>query len=322
MITLAVAFVNGMTDAPNAIVSCVSTKTISLKKAVVLAAVSDFAGSLTLGLINRKVADTIIEIVVFDSDSDTTLIALAAAMSSVVLWAVLAWFFGIPTSESHALISALAGAGFSLNGDLLNLNIIAWKKVVYGLFVSVVFGFVAGYVASKSTDVMFRRIKSEKIFEKSQIISSAFMSFMHGAQDSQKFTAIIMLIFFGSGNLNGIKPSVLLSVLSPVFISLGTATGGERIIKSIGTDMIKMEKNQGFSSDIAGSICLLLSTLSGMPVSTTHTKTAAILGVGVANNVRSVSWNVVSEIFIAWLVTFPACGFIGWILTKLFCFMS
>lgn len=321
IIILAVAFVNGMTDAPNAIVSCVSTKSISLKKAVIIAAISDFAGSLTFSLLNGSVAKTVKDIAFFGSDNQTSLISLSAAVFSVVVWAVAAWRFGIPTSESHALISALAGAGFAVNGSFVQNDFNAWSKVFCGFFVSVLLGFFSGYVITKITNIFFKTEKTDKFFAKSQIVSSALMSFMHGAQDSQKFTGLIMLALSASGFFRGKETPVWIMILCPLFISAGTVSGGERIIKAVGTDMLKMENDQGFSSDIAGALCLFVSTLMGMPVSTTHTKISAVMGAGVAKNIKSVNWKIAGEMIAAWLITFPACGLLGWIFTRIFLFI-
>lgn len=321
VIILAVAFVNGMTDAPNAIVSCVSTKSISLKKAVVIAAISDFAGSLTFGLLNGSVAKTVKDIALFGNDNQTLLIGLSAAVFSVVVWAVAAWRFGIPTSESHALISAVAGAGFAVNGSLVQINFNAWSKVIYGLTVSAFLGVLSGYIITKFTLIFFKTEKTDKFFSKSQIISSALMSFMHGAQDSQKFTGLMMLALSASGFISGKETPVWVMILCPLFISAGTIAGGERIIKAVGTDMLKMENNQGFSSDMAGFLCLLVSTILGMPVSTTHTKISAVIGSGVAKDYKSVDWKIAGEMVIAWLITFPACGLLGCIFTRVFLFI-
>lgn len=318
IIILAVAFVNGMTDAPNAIVSCVSTKSISLKKAVLIAAISDFAGSLTFGVLNGNVAKTVKDIAFFGSDNKTSLIGLSAAVFSVVVWAVAAWRFGIPTSESHALISSLAGAGLAVNGSFAQTDFSAWSKVFIGLFVSVILGFFAGYVITKITLIFFKTEKSDNFFAKSQIASSALMSFMHGAQDSQKFSGLMMLALSASGFFIGKDMPLWIMVLCPIFISIGTAAGGERIIKAVGTDMLKMENEQGFSSDIAGAICLLVSTIMGMPVSTTHTKISAVMGAGVAKNFKLINWKIAFEMIAAWLITFPAGGILGWFFTRVF----
>lgn len=317
LITLAVSFVNGMTDAPNAIVSCVSTGTISLKKAVIIASVSDLAGSLIFSVFNRRVAETVIDIASLGSGNKESLVTLSAAMFCVVLWAALAWLFGIPTSESHALISALAGAGIALNGSFCSINLSAWSKIFSGLLLSVFVGFTAGYIISKLTSIFFVNEKINRFYGKCQVASGALMSFMHGAQDSQKFTGIILLAVSVSNCSSYINNSWWIYILCPLFIAVGTATGGERIIKTIGSNMLKMNNAQGFSSDIAGAFCLLISTLMGMPVSTTHTKISAVMGAGVADNIKSLDKKIAGEMIGAWVITFPCCGVLGWILTKI-----
>lgn len=318
---LAVAFVNGFTDAPNAIASCVSTGCMKLKKAVLVAAVSDFAGAMTVGALSSKVSETVMNIADFGDDERIAVAALCAAMSSVVIWAVAAWRFGIPTSESHALIAGLTGAAVAVNGGFYGVNPSEWIKVLKGLFVSVVLGFVAGFLISGFTAFIFRNVeknRKNKVFRYSQIFSSVLMAFMHGAQDSQKFAGILTLILLVSGKKNLMTDTSLLPIaLSSAAIAAGTAMGGERIIKTIGTDMVKLRIEQGFSSDLSGALCLFVSTVLGFPVSTTHTKTSAVIGVGFADNIKSVNLKIAGEMVAAWLITFPGCGVMGWILTNI-----
>lgn len=321
IITLSVAYVNGWTDAPNAIASSVSSRSINIRSAVILAAVSDFSGSVIIGIFNNRVTQTVMNIADFGNDNRVALLSLCAAMSSVVLWAVLAWKFGIPTSESHALIAGLSGASIAVNGGFRGININDWFKVVFGLLVSSILGFAAGYIISKITVKNFSnrsKQKTDTLFKHSQIFASMLMAFMHGAQDSQKFTGILMLVATLSGIQLKSKTPLWMLIMCSLIIALGTATGGEKIIKSVGMDMIKLRKDQGFSADVAGALCLLVSTLLGMPVSTTHTKTSAVMGVGVAKSARSVNWRVAGEMVIAWILTFPGCGLLGWLVTKLF----
>lgn len=322
VITLAVAFVNGWTDAPNAIASCVSTRTIKLRYAVILAAAADFAGSLTVGLSSGRVTRTVMNIAGFGDDNDKAVIALCGAMISVVIWAVSAWRFGIPTSESHALIAGLTGASVAVNNGFTGINSSEWTKVLSGLVLSTFLGFFAGYAVSKLTVKIFSNVektKADVIFRFSQIASSVLMAFMHGAQDSQKFAGILAIVF----SLSGIKSSftdsfTVLILISSAAIALGTATGGGRIIKAVGMDMVKLRRDQGFSADLSGAVCLLISTLLGLPVSTTHTKTSAVMGVGVSKSIKSVDWSVAGEMVAAWLFTFPGCGLIGWAVTCIF----
>lgn len=321
-ITLAVGFVNGMTDAPNAIASSVSTGCMKLKNAVIAAAAADFSGAMVIGAFSNKVSETVMNIADFGDDRKIAVISLCAAMCSVVIWAVTAWRFGIPTSESHALIAGLTGAAVSVNGGFSGIDLFEWNKVIKGLFVSVVIGFVGGFAVSKLTSFIFRNTekkKSERIYRISQIISSMIMAFMHGAQDSQKFAGILSLILSVS-NAGGIafSDSLFPLAISSAAIAAGTAVGGDRIIKTIGKDMVELRVDQGFSSDLSGALCLFISTLLGFPVSTTHTKTSAVIGVGFADGIKSVNRKVACEMVAAWLFTFPGCGLIGWAIACIF----
>lgn len=318
-VTLGVAFVSGWTDAPNAISSCVATRCLSLKKAVILAAFCDFSGSLVMGIFSGKVMETVVNLAGFSSDGIS---AVCIAMISVVIWAVTAWYFGIPTSESHALMAALLGSGVAVNGSFSSFDPGEWVKVMYGLLLSLFLGFASGFVSSWLTVTAFHgkdKSKSDLFFTRSQIFASALMAFMHGAQDSQKFTGIITLVVTLSGNVVSDDVSPLILLLAPLAIALGTASGGARIIKSVGIDMIKMRKDMGFSADMAGAFCLFLSTVFGLPVSTTHTKTSAVLGVGAFKSIRSVNWSVAGEMISAWILTFPGCALMSYIITRLIC---
>lgn len=321
-ITLAVAFVNGWTDAPNAIASCVSTRCMKLRHAVILAAAADFAGAMIIGAFSSKVTETVMNIADFGADKKTAIIALCAAMCSVVVWAVSAWKFGIPTSESHALIAGLTGAAIAVNNGFSGINVSEWGKVLKGLFISAFFGLVAGYAISKLTVMLFRRSEksaADKVFRGSQIFSSILMAFMHGAQDSQKFAGILTLIFTLASDEKAFSVNPILPiVISSAAIAAGTATGGGRIIKAVGMDMVKLRIDQGFSADLSGAACLFISTLLGLPVSTTHTKTAAVIGVGIAKSIKFVDWKVAGEMIAAWIFTFPGCGLMGWAVTCIF----
>ena len=196
LLTLGVIFVNGWTDAPNAIATCVSTRCMSPRAAILMAAVFNFLGVLLMTMINANVATTVYEMVDFSGNTHEALVALCAALFAIVIWAVAAWWFGIPTSESHALIAGLSGAAIALHGGLEGINGDQWIKVIYGLVLSTFLGFFAGYVVSKLTVLLFRNVerqKTNKIFNGAQIAGGAAMAFMHGAQDGQKFMAIFLL---------------------------------------------------------------------------------------------------------------------------------
>lgn len=321
LLTLAVVFVNGLTDAPNAISTVVVTRCMKLRSALIMSAFFNFCGVTLMSKINDSVTVTISNIVDFGGDTRKASIALAAALFSIVLWAVLAWYFGIPTSESHALIAGLTGSAVAINGGFDAINSAEWIKTVKGLFVSCLFGFVAGFLICKIIVTIFRNIKrsnGEKIFKYGQILAAASMSFMHGAQDGQKFIAVLMMSVNFSGARIDEKPHEFIILLCSVIMALGTLTGGKKIIKSVGMDMVKLQKYQGFSADTASSISLLLSTLFGFPVSTTHAKTTAMMGAGASKSLKTLDVNTIKEIALTWLLTFPGCGLLGFVVTKVF----
>lgn len=327
LLTLGVIFVNGWTDAPNAIATCVVTRCLSARSAIIMAAIFNFLGVFLMSMFNATVAQTITKMVDFGSDSEHAIVALSAALFAIVVWATLAWFFGIPTSESHALIAGLTGGAIAVHGNLQAVNGAEWIKVIYGLFISILLGFLLGWIVCKIILLLFYKVNrahTEKLFRAAQIFGAASMSFMHGAQDGQKFMGVIllcMLLANGQNTMASVDMPVWIMLLCSVIMGLGTSIGGKKIIKSVGMDMVRLEKYQGFSADLAASICLLISSTFGIPVSTTHAKTTAIMGVGAVRRLSAINFSVVKEMGLAWLLTFPGCGLIGFIMTKLFLFL-
>lgn len=324
LLTLGVILVNGWTDAPNAIATCVSTRAIGVRPAIIMAAIFNFLGVLVMTSINASVAFTIYNMVDFGGDSHLALIALCAAMAAIVIWATVAWYFGIPTSESHALIAGISGAAVAIQNSFSGINGGEWIKVIYGILLSTLLGFVLGFLSSKLTVLIFKsknRLKSENFFSGAQVAGGAAMAFMHGAQDGQKFMAIFLLgaaMANGQGNATAFDVPIWLMVLCSLVMGLGTSIGGYRIIKSVGMDMVKLKPYQGFAADFSATLCLLLSSLTGIPVSTTHTKTTAIMGVGAARRISNVNWSVVKDLVLTWVFTFPGCGLLGFGMAKLF----
>jgi len=324
ILTLAVVFVNGWTDAPNAIATCISTRALGPRMAILMASVFNFFGVFVMTAINATVAQTIYKMVDFRGDPDKALVALCASLFAIVIWATAAWWFGIPTSESHALIAGVSGAAIALQGGIEGINPDEWVKVLYGLVLSTVMGFGMGVLVVKLIEFIFRgfdRRKTLGFFKNAQILGGAGMAFMHGAQDGQKFMGIFMLSIFlaqGEANVTEFTIPVWLIVLCSAVMALGTSIGGYRIIKSVGMDMVKLETYQGFSADMAGVVSLFTASILGLPVSTTHTKTTAIMGVGAAKRISSVNWGVVKEMVTAWILTFPGCGLIGFLMALLF----
>ncbi len=327
LLTLGVILVNGWTDAPNAIATCVSTRAIGVRKAIIMAAIFNFLGVLVMTAINASVAMTIYNMVDFGGDAQLSLIALCAAMAAIVIWATSAWYFGIPTSESHALIAGISGAAVAIQNSFSGINGAEWIKVIYGIFLSTILGFGMGFVIARLTVCIFRsrnRLKTERFFSGAQVAGGAAMAFMHGAQDGQKFMAIFLLgaaFADGQSETSSFLVPLWLMILCSAVMGLGTSIGGYRIIKSVGMDMVKLKPYQGFAADLSATLCLLLSSLTGIPVSTTHTKTTAIMGVGAARRVSNVNWSVVKDLVLTWVCTFPGCGLLGYGMAKLFLYI-
>ena len=324
LLTLGVIFVNGWTDAPNAIATCITTRCMSTRSAIWMSAIFNFLGVFVMTQINSSVASTISNMVDFGGNTREALIALCAALFSIVVYSVGASYFGIPTSESHSLIAGLSGAAIAIQNGIGGINMDEWAKVLYGLVLSLILGFATGWVVCKVVSLVCYRMdrrKTNRFFRGAQIFGAAAMSFMHGAQDGQKFIGVLFLgIAFsnGQGSVSGISIPVWLMLVCSVVMAAGTSVGGEKIIKSVGMDMVKLEKYQGFSADLSAAFCLLYSSLFGIPVSTTRTKTSAIMGVGAVKRLSSINLGVVKEMVLTWIFTFPGCGLISFIMAKLF----
>lgn len=323
-LTLGVIFVNGWTDAPNAIATCITTRCMRPKAAIIMSAVFNFLGVLIMTHINASVASTISNMVDFGGNTHEALIALCAALFSIVVYSVTASMFGIPTSESHSLIAGLSGAAIAMHNGIEGINMEEWVKVLYGLVLSLALGFAIGWAMCKGLTVLCRRMdrrKTNKFFSMAEVVAAAAMSFMHGAQDGQKFIGVLFLgVAFSNGlsSVSGVVIPVWLMLLCSVVMGVGTSVGGEKIIKAVGMDMVKLEKYQGFSADMAAAFCLLLSSLFGIPVSTTHTKTSAIMGVGAVKRLSAINFGVVKDMMLTWVFTFPGCGLISFVMAKIF----
>lgn len=324
VLVLGTIFVNGATDAANAIAEPVGTRSIGVNAAIGMSVVCNFVGLVAMTMISTAVADTMSDMVDFGGNTHAALIALAAATVGIVAWGVGAWIFGIPTSESHALIAGLTGGALAVHGDLGGVNAAEWMKVIYGLVFSTVAGYGAGWVVTKIIRAACRnadRRRADSLFGKLQVVGAAGVALMHGAQDGQKFMSTAMLAVAlsmgkSASEIGGFP--LWIEVMCAAVMALGTAVGGKRIIKKVGMEMVQMEKYQGFAASVSATVSLFIATVTGLPVSTTHAKTAAIMGAGAAKDVRSVNWGVAKEMVYTWIFTFPGCGIIGFVLAKLF----
>lgn len=325
ILILGVIFVNGWTDAPNAITASISTGALKLRSGILLAAAFNFIGAMVMGVINTSVLRSVEGItLMIDPDNQNSLLILSAALLSIIAWAILAWYFGIPTSESHALISGIFGAALASSNGLANIDTSPLKLAIVGLITSLPIGFLLGVIIGKTLDIVSYNTKKhskDKIIKAGQRVGAAAMAFMHGAQDSQKFAGVFLAALYMAGrNETYNNAPVWLTVLCSAVISLGTASGGYRIIKRVGIDTVELTPTKGLAADISGAICMLGASVLGIPVSTTHTATASVIGAGVSSYPYKINMKSIKEMMLAWMLTFPCCGFISYFVVKLYLF--
>jgi len=309
LLILGAEFVNGWTDAPNAIATIVSTRSLSPYQAVVMA-----SGMNLLGVFSgTAVAATIGKGIIDPQAIDLT--TVGGAMVGIILWSTFAARFGLPTSESHALVSGLAGAGLATAGPEVLLWD-GWKKVLWGLFFSSVLGFIGGRVIIAIVQRLSRHAVPGRVrglFRWLQILSSAFMAFSHGSNDGQKFMgAFTMALVLGGVQAEFAIPIWVIFICAGT-MAIGTLSGGWRIMRTLGMRLTKLTTYQGFSAEMAAASTIELASRLGIPLSTTHTITTAIVGVGAARGIRAVRWGVTVELVTAWILTFPMCALISWL---------
>ena len=317
LLVLYAEFVNGWTDAPNSIATVVSTRVLSLRVAVIMATAFNIVGA----LFGTAVATTIGKGIV--DPSAVNLQTIAAAMLGIIIWSSVAAKFGFPTSESHALVAGLAGAGLATAGpDVLLAS--GWQKVFIGLLFSTFLGFSVALIISKFIQKVFAARspqKSTRLFSRLQIFSAAFMAFNHGSNDGQKFIGVFALALFIGGVLPSFSIPVWVIFICAVTMGIGTSIGGWKIIKTLGIKITNLETWQGFSAETGASLTILSASHFGIPLSTTHTIGTAIMGVGAAKRKTAVRWGVSRDIVGAWILTFPVCGAIAFLSALLLKFM-
>ncbi len=307
---LGAEFVNGWTDAPNAIATVVSTRVMRPGQAVLMATLLNMVGAAVSG---TAVAATIGKGIVEPTTINLT--TVGSAMVAIIFWSTLAWRFGLPTSESHALVAGLAGAALATAGPSVLLWD-GWKKVLIGLLFSTFVGFLGGYLLVMGIFKLFKnstpgRVRS--LFGRLQVLSAAFMAFSHGSNDGQKFMGVFALALMLGGVTQEFAVTLPIILLCSVVMGIGTSIGGYRIIRTMGIRMVKLEPHQGFAAETGAGFAIELASRLGIPLSTTHTINTAIMGVGASRRLSAVRWGVVGEVVAAWILTFPVCGAIGFI---------
>src|SRR3990172_3211837 len=309
LLILAAEFVNGWTDAPNAIATVVSTRVLRPHQAVIMAAVLSAGGAFA----GTAVAATIGTGIVRAEAIDVT--TVGAAMMGIVIWSTVAWYHGLPTSESHGLVAGLAGAGLAVAGPSVLLAE-GWRKVFIGILFSTFLGFAAGITLMFTIYWVFRRThpgKVRRIFGRMQVLSAAFMAFSHGSNDGQKFIGVFTLALVLGGVLPVFEVPIWVILLCGAVMGVGTGLGGWRIMRTMGFGLTKLEPVNGFAAESSASFAILLASSLGVPLSTTHAINTAIMGVGSTRRFSAVRWGVTREIVLTWLLTFPVCGVLGFL---------
>lgn len=314
-LVLAAEFTNGLTDAANAIATVVGTRVLRPMTAVLMAAVLNMAGVLVTG---AAVASTVGKGIV--RPEAINLETVAAGMLTIVVWTMAAWFFGIPTSETHELLAGLAGAGLATAGTSVLLGE-GWAKVGIGLGMSTLVGFGLAFLIMVSVYWIFRRVHrrtSMRFFGRAQVLSAAFMAFSHGSNDGQKFMGVFALALFLGGAIPEFEIRLWVMLLCGITMAVGTALGGWRIIRTMGSKITRLDPANGFAAETAASAAILMASRFGIPLSTTHTIGTAIMGVGATKRRSAVNWSVSRQIVATWLLTFPACLVLGFLFAKFF----
>ena len=311
VIALAMGFnyTNGFHDAANAIATSVSTRALTPRVALLMAAVANLIGA----FFGKKVADTVGKGIIDPPQGNTGLVICAAALVGAIGWNLLTWWFGLPSSSSHALIGGLGGAALAASATVQWHGILS--KVVVPMIISPVVGVALGYLVMTSILWLFRRVhpgRAARGFRLAQTVSAAAMALGHGIQDASKTAGVVVLALTVGGYHSGDDTPLWVLAMSAVVISAGTYAGGWRIMRTLGRRIIHLDPPQGFAAEAtAASILYVAAITFGAPISTTHTITSSIMGVGATKRLSAVRWGVAGNIVGAWVLTFPGAGLVA-----------
>ncbi|MFH1858607.1 MAG: inorganic phosphate transporter [Candidatus Omnitrophota bacterium] len=311
-LVLVAEFVNGWNDACNAIATVVSTRVLSPTQAILMAMVFNIIGAMSGTAVAATIGKGIVHVEVIN------LTTIVAALVAIVLWGVPASCLGLPISITHALLGGLAGAGLATAG-IKAMYWAGWQKVFIGLVLSTFLGFLGGFVLMAVIYRLFAKISPSiirRLFGKVQILSAAFMAFSHGSNDGQKFIGIFSLVLLLGGVHSAFHVPLWVILICALTMGLGTSIGGRTVIRTMGMRITKLEPVHGFAAETAAAATIEVATRLGIPLSTTHSITSSIMGVGATRRFSAVRWGVTRDIVTAWLLTFPSCGVIAWGVAK------
>ncbi|BCJ87856.1 inorganic phosphate transporter [Effusibacillus dendaii] len=303
LLALVFDFSNGFHDTANAIATSVSTKALPPRTAVIYAAVLNFAGALVFTGVAKSIGGKIAD----PAHIPNGILIVIAALLAAIAWNLITWYFGIPSSSSHALIGALTGAvvtGAGLHG----VNWTGFSTILEALILSPILAFVTGYIIMTILKLLVRNASphwTNKWFRVFQIISAGMQAFSHGSNDAQKSMGIMVFALVAGGFQTELDVPLWVKISAALAMGLGTSVGGWRIIKTIGSKIIKLEPVNGFAADLTSSLVIQAATALTLPVSTTHVVSSSVMGTGAAKRFRAVKWGVAGRIVLAWIITIP-----------------
>lgn len=303
-------FINGFHDTANAVATAVSTRALTPRRAILLAACMNFIGALTF----TGVATTITKDIVDPFTLDNGLIVVLAAILAAIVWNLVTWYYGIPSSSSHALIGAIAGSAVASAGSFNILHFQGFTKIVLVLLLSPVIAFIVGFTMYTIVKTVFKNAnlaKTNHNFRIFQIFTAALQSFSHGTNDAQKSMGIITMALIVANLQTDVEPALWVKVACAAAMGLGTAVGGWRIIKTVGGNIMKIRPANGAAADLSSAITIFTASYLHFPLSTTHVVSSSILGVGSSNRIKGVHWNTAKRMIVTWVITLPITAFIA-----------
>lgn len=303
-------FINGFHDTANAIATSVSTRVISPKVAVLMAAVLNVLGAISGTAVAKTVGAGLVETYAINQ------LTVISALLAAITWDIITWYFGLPTSSSHAILSGVVGAGVATAGSkvIIEKGVI---KVLSGLFLSPLVGFTLGWVLMMTLYWFFKRSSPAfvtMVFNKLQILSAAYMAFSHGSNDAQKSMGVITMALVSYYGLKDFHVPLWVILSCAIAMGFGTAFGGWRIIKTLGVKLVHLRPIHGFAAEASAATVIEIASRIGLPLSTTHVISSAVMGVGASKRLSAVRWGIGGNIILAWVLTIPACFGLAWVI--------
>lgn len=300
---LAFDFINGFHDTANAIATAVSTKALKPRHAIIMAAIMNFVGAMTFTGVAKTITKDIVDPFTLENGS----VVILAALISAIAWNLITWYYGIPSSSSHAIIGSIAGAAIAAGG-IGAIKFAGFGKIILALIISPLLAFTLGYIIYSIFKVVFKNnnlSKTNQRFRYFQIATAALQSYTHGTNDAQKAMGIITMALIANGYATSTDIPLWVQISCATAMGLGTSIGGWKIIKTVGGKIMKIRPINGVAADLTGASLIFGATAIGLPVSTTHVISSSILGVGASHRLKGVKWGTAQRMLITWVITLP-----------------